>query len=133
MKTWNMWGKQFTELQRCHMYLYSSTSGLEISWLRWMFQTASATCWMVCECLHLTTCFRLSREEKPTRCLWMVYCTYNMLNMFWALLCPSSGACDYMCVQEEGCCTSCSIPLSGCIACCPAPDPRQPATKHCKP
>jgi len=29
---------------------------------------------------------------------WMVYCTYNMLNMFRALLCPSSGARGYMCV-----------------------------------
>ena len=28
----------------------------------------------------------------------MVYCTYNMLNMFRALPCPSSGARDYMCV-----------------------------------
>jgi hypothetical protein len=28
----------------------------------------------------------------------MVYCTYNMLNMFRALLCPLSGARDYMCV-----------------------------------
>jgi len=28
----------------------------------------------------------------------MVYRTYNMLNMFRALLCPSSGARDYMCV-----------------------------------
>jgi hypothetical protein len=28
----------------------------------------------------------------------MVYCTYNMLNMFRAPLCPSSGARDYMCV-----------------------------------
>ena len=28
----------------------------------------------------------------------MVYCTYNMLNVFRALLCPSSGARDYMCV-----------------------------------
>ena len=26
----------------------------------------------------------------------MVYCTYNMLNMFRTLLCPSSGARDYM-------------------------------------
>ena len=40
----------------------------------------------------------LRREEKPTSCHWMVYCTYNMLNMFWALLCLSSGAWDYMCV-----------------------------------
>ena len=28
----------------------------------------------------------------------MLYCTCNMLNMFRALLCPSSGARDYMCV-----------------------------------
>ena len=28
---------------------------------------------------------------------------------------------------------SCSIPLSGRTGCCPAPDPRQPATKHCTP
>jgi len=28
----------------------------------------------------------------------MVYYTYNMLNMFRALLCPSSGARAYMCV-----------------------------------
>jgi len=36
------------------------------------------------------------REEKLTRCLWIVYCTYNMLNIFRELLCPSSGARDYM-------------------------------------
>ena len=28
----------------------------------------------------------------------MLYCTYDMLNMFRALLCPSSGARDYMCI-----------------------------------
>ena len=38
------------------------------------------------------------REEKLTRCHWMFYCTYNMLNMFRALLCPSSRARDYMCI-----------------------------------
>jgi len=40
----------------------------------------------------------MRREEKPTRWPWMVYCIYNMLNMFRALLCPSSGPWDYMCV-----------------------------------
>ena len=29
--------------------------------------------------------------------LYALYCNY-MFNMFWALLCPSSGALDYMCV-----------------------------------
>ena len=28
----------------------------------------------------------------------MVYCTYNMLKMFRAILCPSSGAREYICV-----------------------------------
>ena len=28
----------------------------------------------------------------------MLYCTYDMPNMFQELLCPSSGALDYVCV-----------------------------------
>ena len=98
----------------------------------------------------------VEKKKKPTRCHWMVYCAYNMLSMFRALLCPSSGARDYMCVitaygvqcfvagcwgsvqdsglcvRHEGCYTngqSCNIPHSGRIACCPALDLRQPATK----
>ena len=67
----------------------------------------------------------------------MLYCTYDMLNLFRALLCPSSGARDYVCVINaygvqclvtgcrgsgagqqavspgEGCCTTCSIPFPG--------------------
>jgi len=35
------------------------------------------------------------RIKKPTRCHLLFYCTSYRLNMFWALLCPSSGACDY--------------------------------------
>ena len=49
-------------------------------------------CVFVCASLHRR------REEKPTRCHLIVYYIYNMLNMFRALLCPSSGARDYMCV-----------------------------------
>jgi len=41
---------------------------------------------------------RMRTEEKPTRCHCMLYCTYDMLNIFRALPCPSSGALDYMCV-----------------------------------
>ena len=40
----------------------------------------------------------MRREEKPTRCHWMLYCTYDMFKMFRALICPSSGARDYLCV-----------------------------------
>ena len=40
----------------------------------------------------------MRRKEKPTRCHSVLYCTYDTLNMFRALLCPSSGARDYMCV-----------------------------------
>jgi len=48
------------------------------------------------------------REEKPIRCHSMVYCTYNILNMFRTLLRPSSGARDCMCVFTDygvQCCT----------------------------
>ena len=38
----------------------------------------------------------MHREEKPTRCHCMLHCIYDMLNMFRALLCPSSGALVYM-------------------------------------
>jgi len=44
----------------------------------------------------------------------MLYCTYNLLNMFRALICPSSRARDYTCVM---------------IACCSAPNSRPPTTK----
>ena len=40
----------------------------------------------------------LLREEKPTRYHCKLYCTYDMLNMFRAFLCPSSRALDYTCV-----------------------------------
>ena len=32
-----------------------------------------------------------NRRIKPTRCHLLFYCTSYRLNMFWALLCPSSG------------------------------------------
>ena len=50
-------------------------------------------CWVTSK-----TQLTLRREEKPTRRHCLLYCTYLMLNMFRTLLCPSSGALDYMCV-----------------------------------
>jgi len=38
----------------------------------------------------------MRKEEKSTSCHCMLYCAYDTLNMFRALLCPSSGALDYM-------------------------------------
>jgi len=35
------------------------------------------------------------KNKKPTRCHLLFYCTSYRLNMFRALLCPSSGARDY--------------------------------------
>ena len=46
-------------------------------------------------CLSVRASLHMRREEKPTRCHWILYCTYNMLNMFRALLCPSSGVREY--------------------------------------
>ena len=48
-------------------------------------------------CLSVRVSLHMRRQEKPTTCHWMLYCTYDMFNMFRALLCPS-GARDYMCV-----------------------------------
>ena len=59
--------------------------------------------------LNVNTLKRVRREEKPTRCHWMFYCTYSMLNMFRAPLYPSSGARDYMCVI-----TAYGVPCLGC-------------------
>jgi len=36
-----------------------------------------------------------NEEEKPTRCYILYYCTSYRLNMFRALLCPTSGARDH--------------------------------------
>jgi hypothetical protein len=36
-------------------------------------------------------------EEEPTRCYLVFYYTYERLNMFQAVLCPLSGAHDYIC------------------------------------
>jgi len=35
------------------------------------------------------------KNKKPNRCHFLFYCTSYRLNMFQALLCPSSGACYY--------------------------------------
>jgi len=37
----------------------------------------------------------LKLNNKPTICHLLFYSTSYRLNMFWALLCPSSGAHDY--------------------------------------
>ena len=42
------------------------------------------------------------RIRKPTRCHLIFYCTSYRLNMFQALLCPSSGARDYDVVYHIG-------------------------------
>jgi hypothetical protein len=46
--------------------------------------------WWVIDCASLIIC----KKKKPTRCYTVVYWTYNLLNKFRALLCPSSGAQD---------------------------------------
>jgi hypothetical protein len=114
---------------------------IEIHEQNWLFYLLSNICicidvlffafsleWV--RCVFVRASLHMRRDEKPTRYHWMLYCTYNMLNMFRALLCPSSGARDNMCVitaygvqclvvgcresgagsrlwvQEEWCCTT---------------------------
>ena len=43
-----------------------------------------------------TYVYKFLRKEKPNRCHWIIYCTYNMFKMFRAILCPSSGARYYI-------------------------------------
>ena len=47
--------------------------------------------------MYVRASLHMRREEKPTKCHCTLYCIYDTLNMFRALLCPSSGALDYMC------------------------------------
>ena len=54
-------------------------------------------------CVFVRASLHMRREEKPTRCHWRLYCTYNMLSMFRALLCPSSGAWDYVLLPPMVC------------------------------
>jgi hypothetical protein len=77
-------------------------------------------------CVFVRASLHMCSEEKPTRCHCMLYCTSDTLNMFRALLCPSSGALFQLAIHPpyttwQG--QSCRIPLPGRTPCCPAPDP----------
>jgi hypothetical protein len=89
LEVWNIMANQLLKGQNTHP----------------LFEWVTVTNWT-----HKLPC-SMRREEKPTRRHWMVYCTYNMLNTFQALLCPSSGAWDYMCVIAA-CGVQCSV--AGC-------------------
>ena len=55
----------------------------------------------------------------------MLYCTYNLLNMFWALGQQTMRpGWQKLCDSESH-----NFPHPGCIACCSAPNSRPPATK----
>ena len=49
----------------------------------------------------------------------------------WLLVVGGQVQDSRLCVLEEGLARQCNIPLPGRLACCPSPDPRQPATKNC--
>jgi len=68
------------------------------NFIRWRltFVAQHQTCFMSTWCLSVRASLHMRREEKPTRCHCMLYCTCDTLNMFRALLYPSSGALDYM-------------------------------------
>ena len=79
-----------------------------------------------------STCFGhfyAQHQELETICVLLL----PMVCSAWLLVVGGQVQGSRLCVQEEGCCTLCSIPLSGRTACCPALDPRQPANKHCTP
>ena len=78
-----------------NIYKYKTLS--EIFWVSGSVVVVVIIMQSVSKILNIQNFYILRREEKPTRCHWILYYTY-MLNMFRALLCPSSGARDYMCV-----------------------------------
>jgi len=45
----------------------------------------------------------ITEELEPTGCYLLFYYNYDRLNMFRALLCPSSGAHDYSADYHMGC------------------------------
>jgi len=48
--------------------------------------------------MYVCPCIVYAYRIKPTRYYWMIQCTCNLLNIFRAIICPSSGARDYICV-----------------------------------
>jgi len=64
------------------------------------------------------------REENQLDATEMLYCTHNLLNMFWALLCPSSGTQVYtvLFAPYDVLCLGCWWSAVRSIACCTAPD-----------
>jgi hypothetical protein len=51
---------------------------------------------------YLPMLYKLMRKEDPTRGYLVFYYTYDMLNMFRATLCPSSGAHEYTIAYHMG-------------------------------
>ena len=90
-----------------------------------------ATEWLIA-LIICSTCFGhfyTHHQELETICLLLP----PMVCSAWLLVFGGQVQGSRLCVQEGGCCTVVQVPLPGHIACCPAPDPRQPATKHCAP
>ena len=88
-----------------------------------------ATEWFI-TLIICSTCFGhfyAHHQELETICV--LTTTYGV--QFFVVGCRGSGAGQQaMC---PGRWMSCNIPLPGHTSCSPAPDPRQPATKHCTP
>ena len=153
-RTTRKWPKKWV----CHgegLLSYLSSANQQIA--SWNFVACvSASGSLRCKRMFAHSTFR--REEKPTRCHWMLYCTYDMFNMFRALLCPSSGARDYVCYYRLWCAVlGCWLsgsgagqqamrpgrgmlhnsvvqhPSSWTHSLLPCTWPRQPTTKHCTP
>ena len=94
-------------------------------------------------CMSLNTLLRLwytqhvSGTSMPIIRSWKLYvCCYHLwcaVLGYWLLgvRCRAAGCQSRK--RDAARLSSCSIPLPGRKACCPAPDPQQPATKHCTP
>ena len=118
-----------------------------------LYYTAPLLIYLVDVCLSVHRCICVEKKNHLDATEWFIaliicstcfghfYAHHQELKTICVLLPPMVfGACllvvevevqdSRLCGQEEGCCTTCNIPLPGRIACFPAPHPRQPATKH---
>ena len=86
----------------------------------------------LCYAQHFSgTSMPIIRSSRLYVCYYRLWCAMPSL-----LVVGGQVQGSRLCGRDEGCCMtvqSCNIPLSGRTPCCPAPDSRQPVTKHCTP
>jgi len=80
-------------------------------------------------CMFALVSLCMRREEKSARCCWMIYCTCNMLNMFWHLYAHHQELETILVLLPHVVCNALVKCRAAGYACCRAPDRQPAATK----